>query len=72
MVKSIRRLLMHRIIRFVLNADVAELTNIIHAVHSRYQTLYSDWDIIYLALPKNNPAERKRLLQNAVRMVTEE
>ena len=71
MSKFIRPSLMNHLIRFIFHANDTELNQIIHTVNRRYQSIHPDWDIIYLALPKNNPAERERLLQKAISVISE-
>ena len=45
------------------HADDIEINEIIQAVIRRYQRVYPDWEVVFLALPKNDPVERKRLLE---------
>ena len=53
-------------IHFLSCADDAELSRTIDTVNQRYHSLHPDWDIIYLALPQNDPKERERLFQKAI------
>ena len=46
------------------HADDIEINEIIQAVIRRYQRVYPGWEVVFLALPKNDPEERKRLLES--------
>ena len=50
-------------------ADGAALDDIAKALTDRYNTLFPDHEILYLALPKDDPKERKRLLKLIQKMV---
>lgn len=53
----------------ILQADAAALDDISKALTNRYMTLFPDHEVIYMALPKNDPKERKRLLKMIRKMV---
>ena len=36
---------------------------VLNAAMKRKRELFPDWDIVYMALPKNSPEERVKLLQ---------
>ena len=38
------------------------------AVFARKRELFPDWDIVYIALPKNNWKERRRTLEMVLKM----
>ena len=51
---------------FVCSATDDEMHDIISAVIRRYEYTYPDWDVIYLALPKEDFSERNRILQKVI------
>ena len=48
----------------ILNADDKELAEVIQAIIRRYGILHSDWEIMFLSLPKYDLAERKNILKS--------
>ena len=44
-------------------ADAEKVEDIISAAFKRKRELYPQWDLIYLAMPKNKPEERKATLE---------
>ena len=44
-------------------ADPAEIDMILEAAVARKRELYPQWEMVYIALPKNDPEERKRTLE---------
>ena len=61
-----------QIVDYVEKATEEELDGILNAVFQRRRKLFPDWDMIYFALPKNDPAERKRLLEQALEVLMKE
>ena len=47
----------------IAQAPVEEIGDILQAAMERYRSLFPEEEILYLALPKNDPRERQRLLQ---------
>lgn len=43
-------------------ADGTEIDEIINALSRRYQLLHPDWEITFLSLPRYDPKERIRIL----------
>lgn len=48
--------------------DTDEIQKLINAVFARKRELYPDWDIVYMALPKDNWEERKRTLDMVLKL----
>ena len=46
----------------IAQADTTELDEIIHALSLRHSLLHPDWEAAVISLPKNNPAERRQIL----------
>ena len=44
------------------NADDFEINEIMDAVWRRYRLQFPDWEVLYFACPKNDPAARKLIL----------
>ena len=45
---------------------------ILDAAVYRFRELYADQELILLTLPKNDPAERSRLVAQAIKMLNEQ
>ena len=60
------------IVDYVEKATEEEVDCILNAVFQRRRKLFPDWDMIYFALPKNDPAERKRLLEQSLEVLMKE
>lgn len=54
--------------RWIREADKEEIDSLILDINARYEELYPDWDISYVALPKKDVEERKRILAFAFHM----
>ena len=48
------------LISVIQSADASELEDILDAAIKRKRELFPDWDILYLAIPKNDVDERMR------------
>ena len=48
------------LISVIQSADASELEDILDAAIKRKRELFPDWDILYLAIPKNDADERMR------------
>ena len=44
-------------------ADDLEIVEIMNAVRTRYKTFYPDWEVLYIACPKNDSKERQKTLE---------
>ena len=60
------------IVSYIENADEEMVDCIIELAFQRRRKLFPDWDMIYFALPKNDPAERKRLLEQSLEVLMKE
>ncbi len=58
-----------KIYEYIEEADRRETMEILDAVLNRFRELYHDQELILLTLPKNNPAERSRLIAQMVDML---
>ena len=61
----------HSLLDQIETASDLEISEIIQAVIKRYHHVYPDWEISFLALPKD-PGERKSHLEAAVRKLSED
>lgn len=50
-------------------ASSYELDDMVNAVRQRYAELFPDWEILFLSLPKNDPAERRKCLDETITML---
>ena len=53
------------IILFISQADDTQLNEITRALTARYKTLFPDWEVVYLALPLQDPEHREQLWELA-------
>lgn len=60
---------LEQLLQSVSQSSPEEITDILQACMERYRTLFPNDEILYLALPKNDPKERKRLLKIIRKMV---
>ena len=54
------------ICEYLAAADAESVDRILNAIFTRRRELFPEWDMIYLALPRNNPEERKLVLEQAL------
>lgn len=52
-----------QVINYIRQADPAEIGDILETAVARKRELYPQWEMVYIALPKNDPEERKRTLE---------
>ena len=62
----------YEIMKLLSSAKEEDVDEILDAVFARRRELFPDWDMIYFALPKNNPKERKMLLEQALEVLMRE
>lgn len=61
------------IIKFVEGLEnIEEIDKILEAALNQRRKMYSDWDMIYLALPKSNIEERREALKYAMDLLMKE
>ena len=60
------------ICKYISNADETSVDQILESAFNRRRLLFPDWDMIYFALPKNNSAERKWMLEQALEVLMRE
>lgn len=51
-----------QVLNYIRQAEPGEIGDILEAAVARKRELYPEWEMVYLALPKNDPEERKRTL----------
>ena len=56
------------IIEQIMKADTSRIDDLLHAVFERKRALYPQWDILYLAIPRDDWNERRRILESALQM----
>ena len=56
---------LEEVLTFISQADDGQLNDITHALIARYQVLFPDYDVAYLAFPLNDPQRRTELLEMA-------
>ena len=59
------------IIYAIQQADTTWIDTILDAALARRQDLYPNWDMTYIALPKDDPKERSRLLSQITQILQE-
>ena len=64
-----RKPTLSKVLEFIRQADDSQISTIIQALVSRYGEVYPDWDVTFLSLPKNDPEERKNLIQHFLNSV---
>jgi hypothetical protein len=62
---------MDQLIRKITEADDIALSVIVQAVIKRYGALHSDWEIMFLSLPKYDVEERNRILRSVSEILVE-
>ena len=50
---------------FISQADDTQLNDITSALTARYKVLFPDWEVVYLALPLQDPERREQLWELA-------
>ena len=50
-----------------MNAEEIDLT--MHALMDRKREIYADWEMLYMAIPKKDPAERKQTILYIIEML---
>lgn len=50
-------------------AQRGEIQDYVKAAFCRYQELYPEWDITYMAIPKNDPEKRRQTIQYIIEML---
>ena len=55
-----------QVLEFIRQADDCQVNEIIHTLSARYKEVHPDWEVTFLSLPKNNPTERKNMIQSAL------
>ena len=61
-----------KIYEYIEEADRKEIMEILDSAVNRFRELYADQELILLTLPKNDPAERSRLVAQAIKMLNEQ
>ena len=51
------------ILLFVSQADDGQLNEITTALSARYKVLFPEWDVLYLAMPLDDPERRAEILE---------
>lgn len=54
------------VISLIQNTTAEDIDALYHAITIRYKQLYPDSEFIFLSLPKNDPIERKRILEYTI------
>ena len=49
-----------------------DLMLVLDAVILRWRQLFADWEIVVASVPKNDPDERRRILEFAIKMINAE
>ena len=63
--QRIQQWMFHTLLKRIQKADDKEMNEIIYSILKRYRTVYPDWDVAFLFLPKDDPKKRAALL-NAI------
>jgi hypothetical protein len=62
---------MDQLVQRITEADDIALSEIVQAVVKRYGVLHSDWEIMFLSLPKYDVEERNRILRSVSEILVE-
>jgi hypothetical protein len=62
---------MDQLVQRITEADDIALSEIVQAVIKRYGVLHSDWEIMFLSLPKYDVEERNRILRSVSEILVE-
>jgi hypothetical protein len=62
---------MDQLVQRITEADDIALSEIVQAVIKRYGALHSDWEIMFLSLPKYDVEERNRILRSVSEILVE-
>ena len=54
---------MENVLSYIDDADGRTTDRILDAVLERRRELFPEWDMVYFALPKNDPKEREALMK---------
>ena len=57
------------IMEFIKSMNAEEIDLTMQALIIRKREIYADWEMIYMAIPKKDPAERKRTIQYIIEML---
>ena len=57
---------LENILNWIETANRQQLQEIMDSVQDRYAQILPDWDILYLAMPKTDSAERQHLIRNVL------
>ena len=55
-----------QVLEFIRQADDCQVSEIIQGLIARYKEVHPDWEVTFLALPKNDPDERKNVIQGTL------
>ena len=58
-----------RAIDYIKNMNPEEIDLTMNALISRKREIYTDWEILYMAIPKENPKERAQTIQYIIEML---
>ena len=61
-----------KVYEYIEEADRRQTMEILDAAVYRFRELYANQELILLTLPKNDPAERSRLVAQAIKMLNEQ
>ena len=50
------------VLHFIAQADDGQLNDMTAALSARYKALFPDWDVLYLAVPLNEPRRQEEIL----------
>ena len=53
------------VLSYIAQADDGQLNEITSALTARYKVLFPDWEVVYLALPLQDPERREQLWELA-------
>ena len=58
-----------KVLQYIDHADDTDLSEFVQAFVARYHRLFPDYEIIFLSMPKNDPAQREWILRHALHML---
>lgn len=62
-------MIQQEVIDRITQAEAGEIQEYVTAAFNRYRQLYPEWDITYMAIPKNDLEDRQRTIQYIIEIL---
>ena len=57
------------VMEYIKNMNAGEIDLAMHALIERKREIYADWEMVYMAIPKEDPVERAQSIQYLIQML---